>query len=152
MQPVDWNAVSAIANVVMALTAIVAALYALKQYRHSVHLQELQQMLEMYRYADALLHRLVTEVAQNEQERPTEHQVRSVLNMLSVHERLISGRLFSTRVEQFYREMISIGSHIDMDNPFSQAIKEVLQNNQDEFRLLIASLRSRPNTSPLTEW
>ncbi|MCO5962355.1 hypothetical protein [Sinorhizobium meliloti] len=148
----DWNAISALANVVMALTAIVAALYALKQYRHSVHLQELQQMLEMYRYADALLHRLVTEVTENGQERPTEHQARSVLNMLSVHERLISDRLFSSRVEQFYREMITIGPHVDMNNPFSQVIKEILRNNQEEFRHLIVSLRAHPDTSPLTEW
>ncbi|QIG70399.1 hypothetical protein EVB88_015 [Rhizobium phage RHph_N28_2] len=152
MQTIDWNAVSAIANGVMALTAVIAALYALKQYRQSVRLQEIQQILEMYRGADALITRIHKEFDQDEQVDFTEEQLRSVINLVDVHERLISERLLSPRVVEFYLDFIDIGRGIDKPNAFHSGVKRFLQENQEEYRHLINALRCRENTKALTEW
>ncbi|TBB27330.1 hypothetical protein ELH48_09295 [Rhizobium ruizarguesonis] len=152
MQTIDWDAVSALADAVMALTAIFAALYVLKQYRQSVRLQEIQQILDMYRDADSILNRVTTEFQQNNQVDFTESQLRSVINLIDVHERLISQRLLSTRVSNFYYDFLDIGRGSDKTNSFHSGVNRFLQENQDEYRHLINSLKSRESTKSLTEW
>ncbi|NTG48585.1 hypothetical protein G6M04_14425 [Agrobacterium rhizogenes] len=147
-----WDAVSAISDVVVALTAVVAAIYALKQYRHSVKLQEVQQMLEMYRNVESLVVRTEADMQHNGLDRPTESHIRSLLNLIVVHERIVSEGLFSSRVEQFYRDVVTISNKVDPSQPFAIAIREVLRANQEEYSALIDVLRSRDNTRPLTEW
>ncbi|MGR9477004.1 hypothetical protein [Rhizobium leguminosarum] len=143
MENLNWDMVSAIANVAMASTAVVAAVYALMQHRHSVKLQEHHEILDLYRASTDLHSKLPrTEFG--------EEHIEAILNLFDVHERLIADGLLSKRAEQFYREFISIGSADDAD--FLRDVRAMLKGSQEDYRHLIAALKKNAKTRPFTEW
>ncbi|MGO8086476.1 hypothetical protein AB9E29_05010 [Rhizobium leguminosarum] len=143
MENLNWNMVSAIANVVMASTAVVAAVYALMQHRHSVKLQQHHEILDLYR-ASTDLH------SQLPKSDFGEEHIEAILNLFDVHERLIADGLLSKRAEQFYREFISIGSADNAD--FLRDVRAMLKGSQEDYRHLIVALKKNAKTRPFTEW
>ncbi|MCL6653490.1 hypothetical protein A6R70_14450 [Agrobacterium rubi] len=141
---VNWDMVSALANVVMASTAILAAWYALKQYKHSVDIQELTQMLEMYRDATKVL-------SESEVKPLTEEKVRSVLNLLETYERLIANGFFSDRAKEFYLEFVALSHSPTPDHAFTKFTRNAFAESSKEYRYLIKSLKAEDKFRPYFE-
>ncbi len=141
-----WEIASAIANVVMAATAVIAAWYALRQYRSSVRIQEMDQILSMYR--------ATAEVMRQGDGQDFNHAlIRDAMNLLETHERLIAQDLLSKRAIDFYRDAISINDDFENISPKNlRLIRDVLGNDKRGYRHLIAALRSRDETKYIIDW
>ncbi len=146
MNAIDWNVVSAIANVVMAATAVCAAWYALRQYRSSLRLQEMEQITNMYR--------TTAEVMRQADGKEFNHAImRDALNLLETHERLIANGLVSKRAVEFYRDAISINDEFgDISRKNLALMRDVLSNDKRGYRHLIAALKKRKETRYIIEW
>lgn len=146
MNAVDWNIVSAIANVVMAATAVIAAWYALRQYRSSLRLQEMEQITSMYQ--------ATADVMRQVEGKEFDHAtMRDALNLLETHERLIANGLLTKRATEFYRDAISINDefgNIPLKN--LRLIRDVLERDKRGYRHLIAALRGREETKYIIDW
>ncbi len=146
MTEIDWNMVSALANIVMATTAVVAAWYALRQFRASVKTSELEQILAMYSSTAQVM-------ANNEGKEFDRDRIREAMNLLETHERLIAHGLLSKTAASFYRDAVSINEDITSipDNTLA-LIRDVLSNDPRGYRHLIASLRKNEVTRYIINW
>jgi hypothetical protein len=143
LDKVNWDAVSAIANVVVALTAVIAASYAFLQHLHALRAKEYSDLLDLFKSSQALQSRLP-------KDNFDEHQVEEILNHLEVYERLISERLLSRRARDFYREFITIG---DVENiPFREIVRILLKGDQKGYRHLIAAFKDQDENHPFIQW
>lgn len=142
---IDWNMVSAVANCVMAATAVIAAWYALRQYRASIKLHELDQILRMYSST--------TDVMNQIEQNWNHERMREALNVLELHERLISYKLLSVRAITFYRDAISINEDVsDIADPNLTIIRDVLSSDKRGYRHLIAALKGSKHTDYIINW
>lgn len=145
MQCVNWDAVSACANVLMALTALVAAIYALKQYRHSLKVQEMSQVVGMHQSLAAFF-------AAAASKDPDEHTIEQLFIMMELHERLIANGFLSSMSAQFYRDAMGIGDDFSVDERFVDVMREVLKRNEHAYTHVIKLLRNGKKTKVLVEW
>lgn len=147
MDRIDWDTISACANVVMAATAVIAAWYALRQFRWSIRLHEIDQITRMYKSTDEVMRR------GGKGDGWDRAKMRDALNLLELHERLIANGLLSNNAVEFYRDAISINedlTNIPDDNLI--LIRNILSNDSRGYRHLIASLKRNDSTTYIINW
>ncbi|WP_421361795.1 hypothetical protein [Agrobacterium rosae] len=146
MDGINWEIVSALANVVMAMTAVIAAWYALRQYRASVRIQELEQIDNIYRSA-------VDVVVNNPSKEWDFGSMKRVIDYLETQERRIAYGLISARAVEFYRDAASINDDfVDIPADNLKLIRSILQADLRGYRHLIASLQKNPKTAYIVNW
>ncbi|KQY20236.1 hypothetical protein ASD32_07155 [Rhizobium sp. Root483D2] len=138
--------VAACANAVIATTAVIAAWYALRQYRYAVRIQDINQVLLMYQafrdmsrhtVDDSLNERLMTEV----------------IDLLTVHERLLAEKLLSKHATSFYRDAVAIqDTFSDVDQPQLDLLRKILRSDTNVYRHFIATLKSNAKTNYIVNW
>lgn len=141
-----WEIASACANIVMAVTAVIAAIYALWQYRSSIKIQELDQIVTMYQST-------VSVVKQSQSAGWSEQTMGDVLNLLEIHERLIALKLLSANAVSFYRDAASINEDLhNIEDDQLGLMRQVLSGDPRGYRHLIASLRANEHTKYIVDW
>lgn len=145
MIDIDWNMISALANVIMAATAVIAAWYALRQFRASVKRSELEQIIEMYSSTAQVMAKSGGEWDRS--------RMREALNLLETHERLIAAGLLSKAAAAFYRDAVSINEDLpNIPEENLRLIRDVLSGDPHGYRHLIASLRNNEVTKYIVNW
>jgi hypothetical protein len=144
----NWDMVAASANVMIATTAVVAAWYALRQYRYALRVQEMSQILAMHQAVTDLTRRHTGEgkSALNRE------GIVEALNLMEVHERLISEGLLSQRAIRFYRDAIAISDDFgSIEDETSAIVRDVLRSELKSYKHLVAALRKRDETRYLVD-
>ena len=146
MANINWDMVSAIANVVMAATALVAAAYALKQYRASTRIQELEQINNIQKSTvDIMAKAAIGEWGFAE--------MKVVIDHLEFQERRVAYGLLSKRAVEFYRDAMSINHEfVDIPEENLKLIRAVLTTDIRGYRHLIKSLKTNPKTAYIINW
>jgi hypothetical protein len=146
MDSINWDVVSALANVVMAITAIVAAFYALRQYRASVRIHELEQLDNIFKSA-------IDAVTNDPPQQWDFASMKRVIDHLELQERRIAYGLFSGRMVDFYRDAASINDEfVDIPDENLKIIRSILQGDLKGYRHIIASLQKSPKTAYIINW
>lgn len=146
MDTINWGAVSALADVVMAITAIVAAVYALVQYRSAINLNELNQLTNMH-HAMADVDRRV------EKEGLNQGLATEILNLLELHQRAIDHGLMSKNAVNFFREAVTLRwDENEMSSDSVDLLRAALSHDEPSYKHLIAALKANTKTSFIVNW
>ncbi|WP_426231657.1 hypothetical protein [Pararhizobium sp. DWP3-4] len=100
----SWEAVSAVANVVMGATAVGATFYGFRQYKHSVEIQENDSLFSMTeRMASA--NKAIREAGDDQA--ALEQAVKEIINILEVFCFMLHKRQLSHGVNEFVSDLVN---------------------------------------------
>ncbi|MDQ1185370.1 hypothetical protein [Agrobacterium larrymoorei] len=146
MISINWDMVSALANVVMAITAVVAAAYALLQYRASTRIQELEQINSIYKSTVDVMSKASTG-------KLGFAEIKLVIDHLELQERRIENGLLTKRAVEFYRDAMSINDQfVDIPDENLKVIRAVLTADLRGYRHIIKALKKNSKTSYIIDW